>query len=42
MSERRLIYFTTSGHQLYVWNGGKLALEAEFADTDEGVGEFVS
>jgi len=40
MSERRLIYFTTSGHQLYLWNGGKLTLEAEFSDTEEGVGEF--
>ena len=41
MSERRLIYFTTSGHQLYLWNGGKLTLEAEFSDTEEGVGEFL-
>ena len=40
MSERRLLYFTSSGHSLYVWNGGKLGLEAVFSDDEEGVAEF--
>ena len=40
MSERRLLYFTTNGHSLYVWNGGKLELEATFSDSEDGVAEF--
>ncbi len=40
MSERRLLYFTASGHQLYAWNGGKLSLEAVFSDNEDGVAEF--
>ena len=40
MSERRLLYFTASGHQLYVWTDGKLVLEAQFSDNEDGVAEF--
>lgn len=40
MSERRILYFTGNGHQLYAWNGGKLELEASFSESDDGVSEF--
>jgi hypothetical protein len=40
MSERRLLYFTASVHQLYVWRAGRLDLEGEFADNEDGVTEF--
>jgi hypothetical protein len=40
MSERRLLYFTANGHQLYVWNGGRLDLEGVFTDSEDGVAEF--
>lgn len=40
MSERRLLYFTANGHQLYTWDAGKLDLEAVFTDTEDGIAEF--
>jgi hypothetical protein len=40
MSERRILYFTTTGHQLYLWKAGRLTLEAKFAEDEEGVVEF--
>lgn len=42
MSDRRLLYFTASGHQVYLWRSGTLALEGIFAPDDEGVTEFQS
>ena len=40
MSERRLLYFTSGSHQLYAWSAGKLELEGDFSDNEEGVAEF--
>ena len=40
MSDRRLLYFTTNGHQLYLWRSGKLVLEGTFEEDEEGVTEF--
>ena len=40
MSDRRLLYFTSNSHKLYLWRGGRLDLEGVFADNEEGVGEF--
>ena len=40
MSDRRLLYFTSNSHQLYVWRSGKLGLEGVFADNEDGVTEF--
>jgi len=40
MSDRRLLYFTASGHQLYNWTGGRLDLEGVFSDDEDGVTEF--
>jgi hypothetical protein len=40
MSERRLLYFTASSHQLYVWRSGKLEFEGDFGDDEDGVTEF--
>ncbi len=40
MSDRRLLYFTANGHQLYTWDAGKLELEAVFTDSEDGVAEF--
>ena len=40
MSNRRLLYFTTNGHQLYLWRSGKLVLEGTFEEDEEGVTEF--
>ncbi len=40
MSERRLLYFTSNGHSLYAWSGGKLELIAVFPDSEDGIAEF--
>lgn len=40
MSERRILYYTASRHQVYLWKNGKLELEGVFAADDEGVAEF--
>lgn len=40
MSDRRLIYFAAGAHQVYLWRGGKLALEATYAPDDAGVDAF--
>jgi hypothetical protein len=40
MSDRRLLYFTTTSHQLYLWRGGRLALEGTYSDNEEGVAQF--
>lgn len=42
MSDRHLLYFTSNGHQLYLWRAGKLSLEGVFSDDEQGVGEFRS
>src|SRR3954471_6050636 len=40
MSDRRLLYFTTNGHQVYLWGSGKLSLEGSYGDDEEGVNAF--
>lgn len=40
MSERRLLYFTATSHQAYLWSGAKLVHEASYSPDDLGVAEF--
>lgn len=40
MSDRRLLYFTTGGHSLYSWHGGKLELDGHFSDNEDGLDAF--
>jgi len=40
MSDRRVLYFSASGHQLYLWRGGNLEHEGGYAPDDSGVDEF--
>ena len=40
MSDRRILYFTADGHQVYLWSGGKLEQEASYAPDELGVEAF--
>src|SRR6185295_16629734 len=40
MSQKLVLYFTSTAHSLYRWAGGKLELAASFGADDQGLAEF--
>ena len=42
MSERRLLYFTATDNQVYLWRAGNLELEGSFEVDEAGIDEFGS
>ena len=40
MSSRRVLYFTSSNSEVYLWRGGLLELEGRFAIDEAGIEEF--
>jgi len=40
MSTKLVVYFTASGHALYRWKRGGLALESWFSPDEQGLGDF--
>ena len=42
MSERRLLYFTATDNQVYLWRAGNLELEGSFEVDEAGIDEFRS
>ncbi len=40
MSDKLVIYFTADQHSVYLWSGGVLELQANFAADEQGLAEF--